>query len=94
MNICGTATLWAKIALVLIFIALALHVAGFATDFWEQSETIQEITVYDIGLWNAQDCSGGHGSPCDRVSIPGSYVNCELSETYLIVQITLLPFIL
>lgn len=78
MNICGTATFWAKIALILIFIALALHVAGFATDFWQQTETIQENVVFDMGLWNAQNCSGGHNSACDRVSIPSSYIDASL----------------
>ncbi|XP_053405962.1 uncharacterized protein LOC123565335 [Mercenaria mercenaria] len=79
MNLFGTATVWAKIALVLIVIAFALQIAGFATDYWQQTETIQENVVYDIGLWNAQNCSGGHDSACDKVSIPDSYINASFN---------------
>lgn len=74
MNICGTATVWAKIALLLMFIALGLHVAGFATMYWEQTETIQENTVYSVGLWKSVNCSGGHNSACNNFAVPSTYI--------------------
>lgn len=75
MNICGTSTIWAKLALVLIFIALGLHTAGFATMYWMQIETIQENLVYSIGLWKTNNCSGGHDSACNDAAVPDSYVD-------------------
>ena len=75
MSVCGTASAWSKIALILIVIGLVLHVAGFATMYWQQIETIQENTVYSVGLWKAYDCSGGHDSPCTDHAIPDSYIS-------------------
>lgn len=73
MNICGTASTWAKVACVLLIVALGLHVAGFATVYWLQVESIQENVVFSHGLWKALNCSGGHDSACNDLDVPDSY---------------------
>ena len=68
-NVFGTASTWAKLALVLIVVAAALHVAGFATNYWMLTETIQENLAFATGLWKAINCSGGHDSACADMDV-------------------------
>ncbi|WAQ98889.1 hypothetical protein MAR_023262 [Mya arenaria] len=72
-NMFGSASTWAKIALAFLVVAMALHVAGFATNYWMQTETIQENTVFSTGLWKALNCSGGHDSACNDLDVPSTY---------------------
>lgn len=65
----------------LLLIGLGLHIAGIATIYWEQLETIQENTIFSVGLWKAYNCSGGHNSPCGSLAIPTQYKSSSFTAT-------------
>ncbi|KAH3841188.1 uncharacterized protein LOC127877982 [Dreissena polymorpha] len=91
-NVFGTASTWAKLALVLIVVAAALHVAGFATSYWMLTETIQENLAFATGLWKAINCSGGHDSACADIDVPsehktGSFKAVQAFESIVLVLV-------
>lgn len=76
MAFCGTASLWAKIALVVIIIAMVLDIAGFATISW----MVYQITTNSVrvGLWQMKSCAG---TACTEGSVSSSLKNENFTAT-------------
>ncbi|KAL4227275.1 hypothetical protein ACF0H5_012721 [Mactra antiquata] len=79
MAIFGTASIWAKITLVLIAISLILQIVAIATIGWMSSQTTSESVQYSMGLWKARNCTST-GS-CDTIDIPSTYQSSALKAT-------------
>ncbi|KAK3603098.1 hypothetical protein CHS0354_027882 [Potamilus streckersoni] len=77
MVCCGSASAWAKVACMMLVIALPLHIAGYATVYWLTVYTVNENYVAGIGLWKMENCSSNaYSSPCKtNIDVPGSYQN-------------------
>lgn len=73
---CGNASLWAIIALVVIIIAMALDIAGFATMSW----MVYQITTNSVrvGLWKMKSCVA---NACTESSVSGSLKNGNFYAT-------------
>ena len=67
---CGTASGWAKLALLSIFIGFALHVSGWATMHWMVYETSGSVLEINVGLWRQRTCVNTN---CDTGSVDGQY---------------------
>ncbi|XP_060074745.1 uncharacterized protein LOC132554439 [Ylistrum balloti] len=67
---CGTASLWAKLALLFIILSTILFIAGFATTSW-MIYAFSSGAKIRVGLWKAQACTSA-GTCADR-TVPDSY---------------------
>lgn len=76
MACCGTASLWAKIALIVAMIAMVLDIAGFATISW----MVYQITTNSIrvGLWQMKSCAG---TACTEGTISSTLKNANFTAT-------------
>ena len=77
MEILNVATIWARVTLVVFLIGVALYCAGYGTMYWMQNEAIDLEFVFSVGLWRAQNCSGGYGAACSGYYVPDMYKNGE-----------------
>lgn len=53
---CGTASVWAKLALGCIVLGMTLHIAGWASMYWMVYETSGSVLQTFIGLWRQKTC--------------------------------------
>ncbi|KAK7116335.1 uncharacterized protein [Littorina saxatilis] len=73
---CGTATGWAKMAFVCLFLAMILHIVGWATLNWMIYETSGNVITANIGLWRQKSCSSG---VCNEQSTTDQFVNSDFN---------------
>jgi hypothetical protein len=57
---CGPSSGWAKAALVVLIIGMALHIAGWATNYWMTYNTTNNVNTIHIGLWRMVSCDSGN----------------------------------
>ncbi|KAK3603101.1 hypothetical protein CHS0354_027885 [Potamilus streckersoni] len=83
MACCGSASEWAKVACLLLLIALPLHITGYATVYWLSIYTVAESYAAGIGLWKMENCSSNaYSNPCKtNLDVPASYQNAEFMVT-------------
>jgi len=67
---CGGASGWSQLSLVLLALALAVHVAGWATTAWMTYETTNGVISVDVGLWQMESCTSGS---CTSASVADQY---------------------
>ncbi|OWF51370.1 uncharacterized protein LOC110449271 [Mizuhopecten yessoensis] len=67
---CGTSSLWARLALLCIVLSMILFIAGFATTSWMVYAFTSGAKIR-VGLWKAQACTSA-GTCADR-TVPDSY---------------------
>lgn len=53
---CGTASVWAKLALGCMVLGMTLHIAGWASMYWMVYETSGSVLQTFIGLWRQKTC--------------------------------------
>ncbi|KAL3867275.1 hypothetical protein ACJMK2_044489 [Sinanodonta woodiana] len=93
MVCCGSASGWAKVACLLLVIALPLHIAGYATVYWLSIYTVAENYAAGIGLWKMENCSNNaYSNPCQtNQEVPASYKNVTFSMIGMIIHVTNIP---
>lgn len=82
MAFCGEASAWAKIALLLIVSANAIHSAGLGTPYWMKSATVSNNVHLIIGLWKMVNCSGENAQPCIGQALEEKYETSKYSFNY------------
>ncbi|KAK3603095.1 hypothetical protein CHS0354_027876 [Potamilus streckersoni] len=95
MVCCGSASGWAKVACLLLVIALPLHIAGYATVYWLSIYTVAENYAAGIGLWKMENCSNNaYSNPCQtNQEVPASYRNSVFVATQALESIALILLI-
>jgi len=71
---CGPSSWWAKISLLVSILALALHIAGWATTSWMEYSTTNGVIDYEVGLWSLKSCNSG---TCTTSSVTSTYETDE-----------------
>ena len=61
-------SIWAKLALAAVVIAMILDIVGFATNSWMVYQTT--TNSIRVGLWTMKSCVG---SACTESSVPDSF---------------------
>ncbi|KAK7116334.1 uncharacterized protein [Littorina saxatilis] len=56
---CGTASGWAKVALLVMLAAMCLHIAGWVTQSWMVYEGEGSVILVTVGLWRQEACFQG-----------------------------------
>lgn len=90
MSESGRPSGWAIGAIVVLLCAIGLHAAGYATNYWMQSETVKQETAVAVGLWRYENCSGGFGSACNNYAVPSAYKNSSFVGTQALASIVLI----
>jgi len=67
---CGSSSGWSKVSLCVLCVAVAVHIAGWATVSWMAYSTSNTAVSIDVGLWKMESCSSG---ACDTTSIASQY---------------------
>ncbi|KAL3867276.1 hypothetical protein ACJMK2_044490 [Sinanodonta woodiana] len=91
MVCCGSASGWAKVACLLLVLALPLHITGYATVYWLSIYTVAESYAAGIGLWKMENCSSNaYSNPCKtNLDVPASYQNAVFVVTQAMESIAL-----
>lgn len=86
-------SIWAKLALAAVVIAMILDIVGFATNSWMVYQTT--TNSIRVGLWTMKSCVG---SACTESSVPDSFKtdNFVAAQAFQVIALILfvgLPFI-
>ncbi|XP_033737907.1 uncharacterized protein LOC117325631 [Pecten maximus] len=81
----GDASSWSKIGLLVVTLALALYIAGYATVSWMVERTIREKVDITVGLWKMTNCS----STCTESDVPAVYATGNHNTVKIIASITI-----
>lgn len=82
---CGTASGWAKMAMVCLMLGMILHIAGWATKNWMTYETSGSVLSVDVGLWRQKSCTNGN---CQETAVQGQYETNEFNGVRALETIT------
>ncbi|KAH9508574.1 hypothetical protein Btru_052054 [Bulinus truncatus] len=67
---CGPASGWSKVALVVLTVGIAIHIAGWATTNWMTYSTTNNVLETNIGLWRMTSCTSG---TCEETAVKSQY---------------------
>ncbi|XP_076444112.1 uncharacterized protein LOC143282379 [Babylonia areolata] len=73
---CGTASWWAKLALVCMFLAVLLQIGGVASANWMIYKSAEAGIELDVGLWRQKNCTSG---TCQSSSVNDAYETEEFN---------------
>lgn len=82
---CGPSSGWSKLALVVLIVAVALHIAGWASMHWMSYSTTNGVLETDIGLWRMKSCTSG---TCSETSVASTYETAEFNAVRALETIT------
>lgn len=82
---CGTASGWAKMAMVCLLLGMVLHIAGWATKNWMTYETSGSVLSVDVGLWRQKSCTNGN---CQETAVQSQYETNEFNAVRALETIT------
>ncbi|XP_021376370.1 uncharacterized protein LOC110465108 [Mizuhopecten yessoensis] len=81
----GDASTWSKIGLLVVTLALALYIAGYATGSWMVERTIREKVDVSVGLWKMTNCS----DTCLESDVPAQYATGNFNTVKILASITI-----
>lgn len=67
---CAPTSWWVKVALVVLIVGVALHIAGWATIHWMTYETANSVIETNVGLWRQESCAV---DVCEEASVASQY---------------------
>lgn len=82
---CGHASGWSKLSLVVLVLAVSVHIAGWATTSWMSYETTNEVLSVDVGLWQMESCTSG---TCTSTSVADQYATDSFNAVRAVETIT------
>ncbi|XP_069123244.1 uncharacterized protein [Argopecten irradians] len=85
MTVFGDASTWSKIGLLVITLAVALYITGYATVSWMVERTIREKIDVTVGLWKMTNCT----STCYDSDVPAVYATSSHNGVLILTSITI-----
>ncbi|GFO24720.1 hypothetical protein PoB_005122500 [Plakobranchus ocellatus] len=73
---CGPSSGWSKVALVVLIVGVALHIAGWSTINWMSYSTTNGVIDTDVGLWRMKSCNSG---TCSETSVASEFETDEFN---------------
>ncbi|XP_012946359.1 uncharacterized protein LOC106013959 [Aplysia californica] len=67
---CGPASGWSKIALLVLVLGICIHIAGWATTNWMVYSTTSGAVDIEVGLWRMESCTSG---VCEDTAVASQY---------------------
>ncbi|XP_055896591.1 uncharacterized protein LOC106065833 [Biomphalaria glabrata] len=82
---CGPASGWSKVALVVLIVGISIHIAGWATTNWMTYSTTNNALETNIGLWRMIACTSGS---CKDTSVASQYETATFNAVRAMETIT------
>ncbi|XP_060073660.1 uncharacterized protein LOC132553433 [Ylistrum balloti] len=79
----GDASSWSKLGLLVVTLALALYITGYATGSWMVERTIRENVDVNVGLWKMTNCSVS----CYESDVPDVYATSNHNAVKIMASI-------